>query len=1051
MNEVRAAHRRRDDRNTMARRETPTPTVGIGASAGGIDALERLFRHVPADTGLAFVVVTHLSPDRESLLPEILRRFTSMPVEPVQDGARLAADHVYVLPENAIVRLEHGVFQLTTLEGGRRERRPVDIFLSALAKDLGECAAGIILSGGDGDGTLGVKAIKQQGGLTMAQTADGAGPAHSGMPQSAIASGMIDFAVPVERMGDELVRFARSLSALQAGGSGAEKDGEDALAAAAPDIYRLLRSQIGHDFSGYKTKTFNRRVQRRMQVLGLDTIDGYLERLRQDPREVSALFRDLLINVTNFFRDTEAFDALAKLVIPHLFENKGAEHTVRVWVPGCATGEEVYSIAILMREHMDGLRGAPRVQIFATDIDDRSLAVARSARYPEAFLDGVSAERRQRFFTHDGGALVVAKEVRDLCIFSPHSIIRDPPFSRMDLVSCRNLLIYFGAQIQDQVIPTIRYALRPNGFLFLGISENVSQHSDLFAPVDKSRRIFRARDDGRVRLPVPLAVAPRTIVPSGAAESGRSHPAPLRQSVEAQMMERFAPAHVVVNAEGDVVYYSARTGKYLEAAAGAPSRSVVAMARKGLRLELRSALREAVETRAPVVHENLSLETEDDKIQLVTLSAEPMSERGGADRLFLVAFQDTGPLLSADEAVSRAVGKPDEAVADLERELRETRDRLQSLVEEYETALEELKSSNEELVSVNEELQSTNEEMEASKEELQSLNEELQTVNLELGHKIDALDRANNDLNNLFESTQIATIFLDEQLRIRTFTPSITELFSILPSDRGRPLTDFSVRLNYPDLLADVSRCMGSGVPLERNVTSGDGRRHFLTSMRPYRSSDGSTVGVVATFVDVTSLTEAEAHQKVLIAELNHRVKNMLAIAVALTRQTAKGAQSVPAFTESLVARLESMARAYELLSREAWTAARVDDLVTQELAAFQSHQVEVEGPEVTAPPKQALSLAMIVHELATNAVKYGALSAGAGKISVGWRLTQGETGQRLRLDWRESGGPPPRAPHRNGFGLNLVERETVHGLGGSARIELEPEGLSATIEIPLP
>jgi two-component system CheB/CheR fusion protein len=788
-----------------------------------------------------------------------------------------------------------------------------------------------------------------------------------------------------------------------------------------------------------------------MQILALGTIEAYLERLRQDRREVSALFRDLLINVTSFFRDSEAFDALAQLVIPHLFEGRGAEDTVRVWVPGCATGEEVYSIAILLREYMDGLRGTPRVQIFATDIDDRALAAARAARYPESFLETVSAERRHRFFTPDAGAFMVGKEVRDLCIFSPHSIIRDPPFSRMDLVSCRNLLIYFGAEIQDQVIPTFHYSLRPNGFLFLGSAENVSQHQDLFAPVDKSQRIFRARDAGHARVPVPMALGQRRPFATPApANSPSVHASGLRQSVEAQVMERFAPPHVVVNVDGDVVYYSARTGKYLEPAPGAPSRSVVAMARKGLRLEVRSALRDAIESRRPIVHENVTLETDDDRVQLLTLTVDPLVERSAGDPLFLITFQDNGPSLGADEAITRAAGSPDEAVAHLEGELRETRDRLQSMVEEYETALEELKSSNEELVSVNEELQSTNEELEASKEELQSLNEELQTVNMELGYKIDALDRSNSDLNNLFESTQIATIFLDEQLLIRNFTPPVAELFSILATDRGRPLTDFAGRIDYPDLAADVVRTLRSGEPLERNVAAAGGRRKFLARLRPYTANASGEGGVVATFVDVTSLAEADARQKVLVAELTHSVRNMLAIAVAVTRQTAKGAASVGAFTEALVARLESMARAYELLSRGNWSPALVRDLVRQELEPFGETRLDLRGSDVAVSPKQALSLAMILHELATNAATHGALSQSSGRVAVDWGVEASEGGERLRLDWRESGGPPAAAPLATGFGLRLVERETAHGLAGVATLSWAPRGLAVSLNFPL-
>lgn len=1015
----------------------PFPIVGVGASAGGVEALEGFFKGIPQTPGFAVVIVTHLNPERESLLHAIVARYTPLPVHIAEDGVRVEVGTVHVLPADAILTIENGRLSIRRHQPSQRERKPIDIFFASLAKDQGDYAVSVVLSGGDGDGTLGTKAIKENGGLTLAQVPDGHGPANPDMPESAISTGMVDFALPVEKMGERLAEHARSFGLLDAIASNAPPDraGE-----AQRQVYAVLRSQIGHDFEGYKPRTFMRRVHRRMQVVQLTTLEAYLEHLRQDANEVSALFHDLLINVTNFFRDAEAFEKLAELVIPRLFEGRGANDTVRVWVPGCSTGEEVFSIAMLMREHMDGLIAPPKVNIFATDIDEKALAVARAGRYPEALLDSVSAERRERFFIPDGGSFVVSKEVRDLCIFSPHSVIRDPPFSRMNLVSCRNLLIYFGPQVQGQVIPTFHYSLRPGGYLFLGGSENVSQYSDLFAPVDKKHRIFRSRDDGAPRRPLALANSLGSGFSTGGSDAVRRSSTgalALRHSVEQQVLDRFAPPHVVVSRDGEIIYYSARTGKYLESPSGVPSRQLMNLARRGLRLDLRTAFREAVEQNATVVREHLELEGEDGRIQLVTLTVQPILNSPDGEPLLLVLFSDEGASLSREEASVRAGERRFGAADHLEQELRDTRDRLQSLIEEYETALEELKASNEELISVNEELQSTNEELEASKEELQSLNEELHTLNAELSDKVEALDRANVDLQNLFANTQIATVFLDQDLIIRSFTPSLKEVFNVLPSDRGRPLSDLNGRLSSAKLAENVRRVIEDGKELERQLVSTDERAHFLVRFAPYRDADQRPQGVVVTFADVTSAREAEATGRRLIDELNHRVKNMLTVVIGLLEQTLKTADSAT-FRDVFLGRLHAMSRSYELLSHEKWGAVSIGELIRQEMTPFGMDRVECDGPVVRVQPRQALALGMVLHELATNAAKYGALSNANGRVFVTWEAAD----DRISLHWEERDGPEVAAPSRRGLGLKLVERETAAGLGGKAAVQFETCGL---------
>lgn len=1025
--------------------------AGIGASAGGVEALEGFFKRVPADTEAAFIIVTHLSPDRQSLLHEIVARYTPLRVEVVGDGMIIEPSTVYVMPSGGTLGVEVG--RLVLHKGtSPRERRPIDLFLSALAVDMGERAAGVILSGGDSDGTLGLKTIKEHGGVTFAQIHDGFGPRHPDMPDAAILSGLVDFALPAEDLGSKIVALSRS-SMLMGRPSDEGTHAatiEEAITTVLPTIYSSLRSQIGHDFSGYKTRTFVRRVHRRMQILQLTQVDQYLERLRQDLQEVGALFRDLLINVTDFFRDGDAFEALATLVIPRLFEGREAGDTVRIWIPGCATGEEVYSMGILVREHLDTLAERPNVQIFATDIDDRALSVARAGRYPEPLLENVSPARRQRFFAPDAESFAVAKEVRDLCIFSPHSVIRDPPFSRIDLVSCRNLLIYFGAQIQNQVIPTFHYALRPGGFLFLGTAENVSHFGDLFAPVDKRHRIFERRPSAAPSLPMlhlphstrdgnVVSLAPRRNPLSGLA---------LRQTVDQQVLDRFAPAHVVVNRDGDVVYFSSRTGKYLETPAGSPTRQLLPMARRELRLDLRTLLRECLESGRIATREGLAIDIDDHRVQWINITVEPLIERPVSEPLYLVSFIDQGPVMT-HEGLPHRRASTDEAALAMEREFHETRDRLQSIIEEYETALEELKSSNEELVSVNEELQSTNEELEASKEELQSVNEELHTVNVELSGKVDALDRANNDLSNLFESTNVATVFLDDHLVIRSFTPAVSRIFNIRPSDNGRPITDLTSRLDLVTLGDDIDAVFRTSTPTERRILTKDGTGHYLLRVAPYQTIDHAIRGVVVTFLDVTTVTRSEARQRVLISELQHRTRNLLTLMQSIAQKTLGGVPEVADFSS----RLDALSRVQGLLGGDLDDTIDLRDIVRLELTALcvPENRVSVDGPAVRLGFDAVQTFSLALHELATNAIKHGAFTNATGRVDVAWTVQTAQPENHLVLDWVESGVAIDVAPSRRGFGRELLERALPFTLRAKTTLVFRPDGVACRIDMPVP
>jgi two-component system CheB/CheR fusion protein len=1013
------------------------PIVGIGASAGGVEALEQFFKSLPAGNGMAFVVLTHLPPDRESLLSEILGRAARMPVVEARDGEKVEAEHVYVLPPSAILTIREGHLQLRRTGPTDRERAPIDVFFTSLAEDQAEHAIGIVLSGSGHDGTLGLKAIKENGGLTIAQGTNVTRPRFAEMPSSAVAAGIVDLELPVETIPERIISYVRNWGSFDTQPRG------DALTT----IFNLLRTRTGHDFREYKERTFQRRVQRRMQVVQTTKLEDYAGRLQSEPDEVSALFRDLLIGVTDFFRDAAAFQTLETLVLPKLFEGKEGDDEVRVWVPGCSTGEEAYSIAILLREHLEKLSSPPKVQVFATDIDETAMGVARAARYPASVVKEVSPERLRRFFVHEAGTYRVVKELRDMCIFSAHSVIRDPPFSRLDLISCRNLLIYLNPGLQAQVIPLFHYALRPSGYLFLGSSENVSRHSELFTSLDRKSRIFRRRDlVARPPLPLQQFLPQMRREAAGPEEnnSGLLQRSDSLRRAANTIVEHFAPIFVIVDEIGQTLYFSSGTGKYLQPAAGPPNRDIVAMARPGLRADLRTALHRAKGSGQRVVRDRIHVQI-NGGVQMVSVAVEPILE--GKEITYGIVFTDRGPVSPQDEIGDRSRPEsPDSTVQLIEKELQETKERLQSTIEELETANEEFRSSNEELLSVNEELQSTNEELETSKEELQSVNEELQTVNNELSTKIEELDRANNDLNNLFQSTQIATIFLDRNLEIRSFTPAVTELFNFIPSDSGRPLTDIVSRIDYPDLESDMRRvCAGEEVP-ERSVSHVSGNTSYLARILPYRIANGQIDGVLVTFVDVTNLVAAEEQQKVLAAELSHRVKNTLAVVASIAERTVADGET----KENLVGRLHALGHTHDVLSEGGWTEAGLRELIAVELSPHGASDgaLQITGPPVMLKPHAALFITLALHELSTNAAKHGALSVPGGRVAVSWIIT-GDRPPCLELNWQEEGGPKIDGFGTPGFGTELIERGIRFELQGEAKLETVNGGLHCRIVIP--
>lgn len=824
------------------------PIVGVGASAGGLAALKKFFKTAPDDGGLAYVVVVHLSPERESHLAELLQPHVSMPVEQVTETTPLQPNHVYVIPPNANLDTIDTHLRLSELEKQRQRRAPIDHFFRTLAKTHDGHAVGVVLTGTGSDGTLGLREIKANGGLVLVQDPNEA--EYDGMPQSAIATGLIDLVLPINEMVAAILDYTRLASQVQlpVDESSVDEDLKELL----NKIFALIRTRTERDFSRYKQSTILRRLGRRMQFTHTLELEDYLELLRKDPEEIRILADDILITVTSFFRDAEAYEALERSVLGQIFDGKGADDLIRVWSVGCATGEEAYSLAILLLEEAGCRDAAPSIQVFASDLHEHSLGKAREGFYPGDIEADVSPERLARYFEKEEGGYRIRQEVRELVVFAPHNLLSDPPFSQVDLISCRNLLIYLQRDVQGDVMEIFHYALRPQGFLLVGVSETVDT-SDLFVREADSPWLYRKRN---VVGPEPrLPVFPLTRIQLGT-RSKRSEPEHVPQAygkLHQELVEEFAPPSVLVSPDDKVVHFSANAGRYLVHPGGEATQSVFRLVRQELQLELRAAINEARRRLKPVRTKPVAVRM-DNESSPVTMHVRP-ALRSHESNFVLLMFAEgtaTGTELAAEEAPV-----PVHTRSELESELNISRERVQSIIEEYETSQEELKASNEELQSANEELRSTMEELETSKEELQSMNEELQTVNQENRHKVEELAQLSGDLANLLAATDIATLFLDRQLRILRFTPKVADIFSVRMTDRGRPLADFTHRLSYERLPADATEVLESLTPIEHEVQDNDGNS-YLARLRPYRSSDDRIEGVVITFADITKRKIAE-------------------------------------------------------------------------------------------------------------------------------------------------------------------------------------------------
>ena len=846
--------------------EAGFPIVGIGASAGGLAAFEAFFSGMPADTdpGMAFVLVQHLAPDHKSILTELVKRYTRMQVFEVEDGMTVKPNCAYIIPPNRDMAFMNGTLQLLEPAAPRGQRLPIDFFFRSLAQDQRERAICIVLSGTGSDGTLGVRAIKGEGGMAMAQNPEST--EYDGMPRNAISTGLVDFVLPPAEMPSHLIAYAAHAfdKAIRPTPTAIPQP-ENML----KKILILLRNQTSHDFSLYKPNTINRRIDRRMAVHQIDTIAEYIKYLQRTPEEVEALFRDLLIGVTSFFRDTEAFEALEKQVIPSLFEGRPAGSMVRVWSPGCSTGEEAYSIAILLQEHLDEIKQNYKLQVFATDIDSHAIDAARTGLYTASVAADITPERLERFFEAepDGSAYRIRKSIRDVLVFSEQNVIKDPPFSRLDLISCRNLLIYMGGELQKKLIPLFHYALNPGGFLFLGTSETVGDYGDLFTATNRKMKIYLRKDDihttqkaarGRF-IPPPI---PDSAAPTRQRKAPDKNRVPLRELAEQALLLHAALTGVVVNANGDILFIHGRTGQFLEPPPGeACASNILKMAREGLQRELTTALHKAGVSNAIVSHAGLRVRTNGD-FTTVDLTVRPLVSPTGAESthgLFLIVLEESrepaGELpapADVTDAIDDGVGDVDSRIATLRHELRAKEEYLQTTTEQLQTSNEELKSSNEEMQSINEELQSTNEELETSKEELQSVNEELATVNAELQQKVHDLSRANNDMNNLLAGTGIGTIFVDHKLRIMRFTPTATQIINLIRSDVGRPVGHIVSNLvGYDTLVADAQEVLNTLISKEHDVKTQKGEWYTMRIM-PYRTIENVIEGVVVTFVRIT-------------------------------------------------------------------------------------------------------------------------------------------------------------------------------------------------------
>ena len=1057
------------------------PIVGIGASAGGLGVFRRFFQAMAVDSDMAFVLIQHLDPSHESLTAGLLARYTRMPVVQVQDRMGVEPNHVYVIPPNKYMSVAGNVLRLSEPVLVHGLRMSIDFFFQALARERREKAICIILTGTGTDGTLGLRAVKGEGGLAMAQSPETA--EYGGMPQSAIATGLVDYVGPVEALSEKVLQYIRHAYVRA-------MDRPETLLEEGPDdvrsILAVLHARTRCDFRCYKKGTLMRRIARRMGLTQIDRLADYLSYLREHSVEATRLFKDLLIGVTGFFREPEAFKALEE-AIARLLENKEPASPLRVWVPGCASGEEPYSIAMTFIEQLQAAQKNCPLQVFATDIDEEALAAARAGVYPENIDADVAPERLRQFFKKKGGTFEVSKALRDSVLFARQNLIADAPFSKLDLLSCRNLLIYLQPEVQRKLISLFHFVLNQGGTLFLGSAESIGQREDLFEPLSKKWRIYRhtgvARRNG---VDFPILPVKAACSPVLAAEAALwSDPARMGSLAQQVLLESYAPPSVLIDRKHRILYFYGRTDRYLKQPSGAPTDDLIARARKGLQSKLRSALYEAKRAKAVTLFEARIRDQEEQRLARVIVR--PVTLPKLPEGLLLVSFQE-----QPDPDPQRAdVPRADESLlGQLEEDLKETKDELQRTLEQQETTAEELRAANEEVMSVNEELQSTNEELETSTEELQSLNEELSTLNNQLQEKVTQLETSNNDLANLLVSTDIATVFLDREFRIKRFTPAATSVLRLIAGDIGRPVSDIAHRFQEDDLVQAAAQVLEQLTPHEREIRTVEDR-WYDRRIRPYRTEDNRIGGVVVTFLEITDRKRSEQalrEAKEAAEKANTAKTRFLTAASHDLRQPLQalsllnGALAIKANTPQAVEIIEKQGKTLNSMGGLLDALLNLSKLeagtITPELTAFPvgrllermrsdfEEQARCKGLILRVRPcshairSDPALLERIIHNLIANAVE----QTNSGGVLLGYRRRR----KKLRLEvWDTGPGIPPdrlqgifaefyqldksARPQRGlGLGLSIVNR-LAQLLGHRLDVRSRPgKGSVFALEVPV-